>query len=655
MSPQDAEGKPRLERVEFLYTRTPVEDCDLIPYVVITNAAGEVRSAEAIEAKTRGSLSVQYRWNRCAARYSCAQRSCMKPATVQFVPLLKIAGERLLTEEQVQTVVRESFFCSQKCLKAGWPVLKDLQETYYANCPRKPEYALGSGCGGGESGGGGGGGGVAANGHGNGHMSEQDGEAGGLPPQPDDAAIDAALATTVARRSDGVFAEPLQNPLETSEVGFVRSFAPSSDDVGHVLQLVCRYVHRLPDGKIDIGPPLSVESEPVRRLPAAQIDRRMMSLATGEMFPCKDRRPGTFRVLTYNVLSEIYTNSQAYPYCPKWGLAWTYRRLNLLREITQYDADIMCLQECQADHFDEHFMPYFSRMGYNGVFKAKTRESMGRRGKIDGCATFYRKSMFVMRESTTVEYNAIAHSRTQAQRTLNRCLKGNVGLILVLDAVDGSGPIMVANTHLFWDPELTDVKLFQVDAFLQELEMQAQRLGAEVPIIVGGDFNSEPGSSVYELMSTGTCGSRDDIGDDTFGVLNTCRLQHGIHLRSSYSLSGSEPKYTNYTHSFVGTLDYIWYTPETIVATALMEVPDKRQLFENAQDSDGVEGIPNMHWSSDHIALCTGELYYISLCSVLVLFCAPCPIASLTPVCVVLYLSLLFCLRFQHTQPVTTR
>jgi CCR4-NOT transcription complex subunit 6 len=330
-----------------------------------------------------------------------------------------------------------------------------------------------------------------------------------------------------------------------------------------------------------------------------------MNLATGEMFPTKSRRPGTFRVLTYNILSEIYTNSQAYPYCPKWGLAWTYRRLNLVREIVQYDADILCLQECQADHYEEHFFPHFTRLGYSGVYKAKTREAMGRRGKIDGCATFFRKDKFILRETTNVEYNAIAHGRTQMQRTLNRCLKGNVGLILVLDAIDGTGPIIVANTHLFWDPDLTDVKLFQADAFMQELEMMCQRISPDTPIIIGGDFNSEPISSVYELLANGSCSGRDDMVEDSYGVLATCRLQHNLHLRSTYSLSGSEPAYTNYTGTFHGTLDYIWYTPESVVATALMEVPDERTLFRTAVDSDGVDGLPNTQWSSDHIALCT--------------------------------------------------
>lgn len=38
-------------------------------------------------------------------------------------------------------------------------------------------------------------------------------------------------------------------------------------------------------------------------------------------------------------------------YCPPWALAWPYRKLNLLKELLAYDADIMCLQEVQSNHF----------------------------------------------------------------------------------------------------------------------------------------------------------------------------------------------------------------------------------------------------------------------------------------------------------------
>lgn len=424
---------------------------------------------------------------------------------------------------------------------------------------------------------------------------------------PDDQA-DLVRSHYVSDRTEDVFHDPLSNPIKVSEVAFIRNYAPTSDDVGHVLELVCRYVQRNSDGTVNIGPPLSVRSRAVRRIPDSPPERRMLNLATGDLFGAKTRRPGTFRVLTYNVLSEIYANSQAYPHCPGWALAWTYRKRNLIREMALFDADILCLQEIQADHFEDHFQPYFSRLGYEGCFKVKTRESMGRKGKIDGCATFFRKDMFALREKHIIEYNAIAQGRTKESRTLNRCLKGNVGLILILDVVDGSGPIVVANTHLYWDPELTDVKLFQVDAFMNELEVviHNRRLGPDVPIIVGGDFNSEPVSSVYEFLSTGACSlAKPDVPEDLYNVLSSCRLQHNLHLRSSYSLTGSEPTFTNYTHNFVGVLDYIWYGGEGIVPTAVLEIPEERLLFGKEAETGSEDGIPNAQWSSDHVALVT--------------------------------------------------
>ena len=32
-----------------------------------------------------------------------------------------------------------------------------------------------------------------------------------------------------------------------------------------------------------------------------------------------------FRVVTYNILAEIYATQQMYPYCDFWALSWDYR------------------------------------------------------------------------------------------------------------------------------------------------------------------------------------------------------------------------------------------------------------------------------------------------------------------------------------------
>lgn len=649
-----ATNAPRLQRVEFLYTATPVEGCDLLPYVVLRTPSGEVKSAESIEAKTRGALSVQYRWNRLAATYTCATKQCFKSAQQQFVPLLKMAALHQLPKDQFDAVIKQSFFCSMTCLKNAWPTLRryvdtisttfpkhDLKSTYKqqhlsvsANDGDKDDKDDGD----------------SSQVNGSDEIDSSDNVVVGVDKSnqaeknnednnttndadsgekkndekkndgdetqardqfenEDDLKDEYVRSHRVISRSDGVFADPLPNPMQVTQVAFIRNYAPTADDVGHVLELVCRYIQRNADGSVHEGPPLSIRSSTVLRLPDMPPDRRMCSLPHGEMYSMKTRRPGTFRVMTYNILAEIYATKDHFPekQCPSWALAWTFRKRRLIAEMASYNSDVICLQEVQADHFEDHFQLYFQRKGYESCFKGKTRESMGRKGKIDGCATFYRKEIFNLREQYGVEYNTIAQSRTKEPRILNRVLKGNVGQILILDTYDGSGPVIIANTHLYWDPDLADVKLFQVDAFMQELELliQSRGLPQDIPIILAGDFNSTPESSVYELLSNGACMlSKNDIPDDGH-LLNTCRLRHNLRMSSTYSQLGGEPAFTNYTFTFKGVLDYIWYGTDSLVATAFLEIPSESGLLRNhAKDlSEDETGIPNEHWSSDHIAL----------------------------------------------------
>ena len=111
-----------------------------------------------------------------------------------------------------------------------------------------------------------------------------------------------------------------------------------------------------------------------------------------------------FRVVCYNMLADIYANRQIYPYCPAWALAWNYRRNNILRELTSYEADLMCLQEVQGDHFENFFQPRLNALGFEGVFKPKTRDALGDNpNAIDGCAIFFRRDRFSLTEQYSIE------------------------------------------------------------------------------------------------------------------------------------------------------------------------------------------------------------------------------------------------------------
>ena len=85
-------------------------------------------------------------------------------------------------------------------------------------------------------------------------------------------------------------------------------------------------------------------------------------------------------------------------YSPQWALSWNFRKGQILRELAGYGADVLCLQEVQADHFESFLYPQLSAMGYEGLYKQKTREALGPRGRIDGCALFFKVAKFELKE-----------------------------------------------------------------------------------------------------------------------------------------------------------------------------------------------------------------------------------------------------------------
>ncbi|KAK9271080.1 hypothetical protein L1049_026669 [Liquidambar formosana] len=177
------------------------------------------------------------------------------------------------------------------------------------------------------------------------------------------------------------------------KVGSSKTYVPSMDDFGLSLRLESVAVD------CSLGIPLSPVNikvtDPVIIAPASrprcmiQIDR--LKKSRNFNFEAQFSNAGTFSVLSYNILSDLYARGGMYSYCPAWALAWEYRRHNLLQEIIGYDADILCLQEVQSDHFENFFKPELTKCGYSVVYKKKTKEVYtANQYIIDGCAIFYR-------------------------------------------------------------------------------------------------------------------------------------------------------------------------------------------------------------------------------------------------------------------------
>ncbi|KAJ7130842.1 glucose-repressible alcohol dehydrogenase transcriptional effector [Mycena crocata] len=348
----------------------------------------------------------------------------------------------------------------------------------------------------------------------------------------------------------------------------------------------------------------------------------------------------TFKVLCYNILCERAATAKMYGYTPAWALAWDYRKARVLQEVTESNADIVCLQEVDMGQYEDFFSRQLADLGYEGVYGAKSRYKTmpdSDRRQVDGCATFFKKDRYQLVENHLIEFNSIAMQRQDFKKTddmFNRVLgKDHIAVVCLLeDLVTGTRTI-VSNTHLHWDAAYSDVKLVQTALLLEEVEKIAHGFakypprppdtpsaadaepteprplppiytdGTKIPLIVCGDYNSMPSSGVYDFLASGSLSAtHPDFLSHTYGNYTSEGLRHKLGLKSAYTTVGAGGvaeeimPMTNVTPGFHGVIDYVWYSPGNLILNSVVGEIDKLYL-------EKVVGFPNAHFPSDHIAL----------------------------------------------------
>ncbi|KAI8898672.1 Endonuclease/exonuclease/phosphatase [Globomyces pollinis-pini] len=340
--------------------------------------------------------------------------------------------------------------------------------------------------------------------------------------------------------------------------------------------------------------------------PPPPSDREWMEVDDGFGSSSSD----VFTVMCYNTLCEKYATPQTYGYTPSWALSWDYRKDLLLQEILNYSADIVCLQEVEMRQFEDFFKEQLSQLAdYDGVFfpksRAKTMPEYERR-QVDGCVTMYKTSKFKLLQKQHIEFQQIAMQRPDLNRSddvLNRVMiKDNVGVVVLLEAKDTGAKILVANAHLHWDPNYSDVKVIQTALLVDEVERLSKewskihKFQSPPPILICGDLNSLPDSGVVEFLSQGSIAAdHPELQNFNYHPFIDNGLTHSLKLKSAYAHC-EDIDFTNFTPMFKGMIDYIWYDTSSLITTGLLGGVDKQYAAKTV-------GFPNPHHPSDHIPL----------------------------------------------------
>ncbi|KDO22565.1 hypothetical protein SPRG_12545 [Saprolegnia parasitica CBS 223.65] len=276
-------------------------------------------------------------------------------------------------------------------------------------------------------------------------------------------------------------------------------------------------------------------------------------------------------IMSYNVLAQCYVRSSFFPYCDSKALRWKNRSQLLKNQFAALPTrpDVICLQEC--DQYEAFWKDTMAAMGYAGMYAQKTS------AKQDGVAIFWQPDRLELLHSEQVHLKHAAVNATDADLARRLLARDNVGLLGQFRSTVDGALVVVATTHLFWDPKEADVKLAQTEHMLSAIaSFTATRAGS---VFLAGDFNSLPDSDVYKLI-TATYGS----------------------AYAAYAADG-EPAFTNCngvtadgSPAFLGTLDYIFYERPRVDVAALAPLM-------TLADATCEGALPNRHVGSDHLPL----------------------------------------------------
>lgn len=125
-----------------------------------------------------------------------------------------------------------------------------------------------------------------------------------------------------------------------AEVGHRRVYVPSNQDIGHRFKLRCT-------------PKDGTRSGPFQELVSAGVVEAGPGACTFDnrhMYTVKEAEWPSVRVVTYNILADVYAQTEhsktvLYPYCAPYALQLDYRQNLIKKELAGYNADIICLQE----------------------------------------------------------------------------------------------------------------------------------------------------------------------------------------------------------------------------------------------------------------------------------------------------------------------
>lgn len=205
------------------------------------------------------------------------------------------------------------------------------------------------------------------------------------------------------------------------------------------------------------------------------------------------------RIVSWNILAQGLVRRKLFPGSD--CLKFKDRSVGLTAELssrTGHGWDVGCFQE--VDRMDVHGET-MDKDGFSYVYEK------GYRQKQHGLLIAWRRDLFgeLAHSQMTIDLDAESvSSSSEPVRTACSRVTRNVGLFVALRTQTGAPGLIVGTTHLFWHPMHAYERVRQSGILVRRLQEFRTGLGEEwqqAPCVLAGDFNDQPHSATYHLLT----------------------------------------------------------------------------------------------------------------------------------------------------------
>ncbi|KAL0807722.1 hypothetical protein Bca101_100214 [Brassica carinata] len=317
-------------------------------------------------------------------------------------------------------------------------------------------------------------------------------------------------------------------------------------------------------------------------------------------------------LVSYNLLGvdNASNHMDLYYNIPPQHLEWSRRKHLICKEISRYNATILCLQASSDLYY--YILYWMINMDFACVYEVDRFDDLDGLLKNRGFQGVHKMNCEDPESKLRVQ------SSEQTSTSPRRLVVGNI--------------------HVLFNPKRGDIKLGQVRLLLERAYKLSQEWG-NIPVAIAGDLNSTPKSAIYDFVASADLDtqlhdrrqisgqseldtkpspfrnhyavsvsqtnewSQEELQLATGGQATT-HVRHQLKLNSAYAgVPGTqrtrdqcgEPLATTCHSRFQGTVDYIWHTKELVPVRVLETLPT------DVLRRTG--GLPSEKWGSDHLAI----------------------------------------------------